>query len=249
MVANIGAIERSTESKRELVRRLEGQAKKLAQDVALNSKAMEESSRSTVLISELIGVIDNVASRTSLLAMNAAIEAAHAGNYGRGFAVVAAEIKKLAEETAANAASIGATIGRVVAGIDSATRATLESSSTIVEVISGIDDVASGMNETLSGLKEMSIGNRQIVESLGELNKLTEQVRASGDGMREGTEEIGASIKRIMEISAENERGVAEMVNAVREISRSIAGLSGLSAQNSANIGALDAEMDKFRTE
>ncbi len=249
MIANVGNIERSTEGKLELVRSLEVQARKLDEGAAQNVRAMEETSQSTELIAEMIGVIDSVASQTNLLAMNAAIEAAHAGEYGRGFSVVADEIRKLAEQTAENAKSIRDSIGQVVDGIEKATRVTRESSGTIGEVISGIKDVADGMNETLSGLREMSIGNGQIIESLSALNRLTEAVKTSGAGMREGTEEIDASIKKIIEITEENKRGIGEMAQAIREISESMTRLSELSDLNSSNIETLDKEMEKFKTE
>jgi len=249
MIANAANIERSTEGKLELVRGLESLAKRLEEGAALNVKAMDESSRSTELIAEMIGVINDVASRTNLLAMNAAIEAAHAGTYGRGFSVVADEIRKLAEQTADNAKSIGETIGRVVSGIEKASTVTRESSGTIAEVISGIGAVAGGMNETLLGLKEMSIGNTQIIESLGALNKMTEEVKSSGSGMRQGTEDIGASIRRIIEITEENKRGIEEMAAGIREISDSMAALSDLSVRNSSNIATLDDAMRKFKTE
>ncbi len=249
MIANASNIERSTEDKLELTRKLESLAKRLEEGAAANVEAMDESSRSTELIAEMIGVINDVASRTNLLAMNAAIEAAHAGASGRGFSVVADEIRKLAEQTADNARSIGETIERVVSGIEKASELTKESSGTIVEVISGIGAVAGGMDETLLGLKEMSIGNAQIIESLAELNKMTEEVKSSGTGMRRGTEEINLSIKRILEITEENKQGIEEMAAGIREISDSMAALSDLSVRNSTNIATLDEAMRKFKTE
>lgn len=249
MIANAANIERSTEGKLKLVHELESLAKRLEEGASMNAQAMEESSRSTDLIAEMIGVINDVASRTNLLAMNAAIEAAHAGASGRGFSVVADEIRKLAEQTAGNAKSIGDTIGRIVNGIEKASAVTKEAGATIMEVISGIGAVADGMNETLAGLKEMSIGNAQIIESLGALNKMTEDVRSSGSGMRQGTAEIAASIRRIIEITEENKRGIDEMASGVREISEAMASLSDLSTRNSANIATLDEEMRKFKTE
>jgi methyl-accepting chemotaxis protein len=249
MIANVGNIERSTEAKLELVRGLEALAKRLDEGTSLNVQSMEETSQSTDVISEMITVINGVATQTNLLAMNAAIEAAHAGDYGRGFSVVADEIRKLAEQTAENAKSIKESIGLVVVGIQKATEVTRDSSQTIGEVIAGIGEVAGGMNETLSGLKEMSLGNRQIIESLGALNKMTEDVKSSGAGMREGTAEIDSSIKRIIEITEENKSGIEEMAAGIREISGSMARLTDLSSRNSSNIATLDAEMSKFRTE
>jgi methyl-accepting chemotaxis protein len=67
--------------------------------------------------------------------------------------------------------------------------------------------------------------------------------------MREGTSEIDRSIRKILEITEENKRGIEEMARGVREISDSIAGLTELSGRNSSNIATLDAQMRKFKTE
>jgi len=249
MIANVSTIERSTESKLQIVKGLETLAKELDEGVSLNVKAMEEASQSTELIAEMITVINGVASQTNLLAMNAAIEAAHAGEYGRGFSVVADEIRKLAEQTGMNAKSIGDSIGKVVEGIERATSMARSASSSIERVLSGVAEVANGMNETMAGLKEIAIGNRQITESLGALNRMTEDVKSSGSEMREGTAGVESSMRVISEITEENSSGMEEMTAGVKEIADSIDKLTGLSAQNASNIGVLDGEIAKFKTE
>jgi methyl-accepting chemotaxis protein len=248
MIANVASIERSTAAKMELARSLDSLAKELAADAEAVARTMQEASDAAGAISEMIGVINGIASQTNLLAMNAAIEAAHAGDYGRGFSVVADEIRRLAEQTSENAASVEGSMGRVLEGIRSSTAAAGQSGKALEKVISGIAEVAGGMGETMDGLSEIAAGNRQITESLRSLNKLTEDVRGSGEEMRADAESIADSIRRIAGMVTENHAGAEEMVRGLRDVSAAMQRLASLTARNSEGIQVLDAEIAKFKT-
>jgi methyl-accepting chemotaxis protein len=248
MIANVGAIERSTESKLELSRALEALAKRCDEGMKQDVDAMDGISRSTEAISEMIAVINQVASQTNLLAMNAAIEAAHAGDFGKGFSVVADEIRKLAEQTASNSKDISATLSGIIREIGDATSMIRENSESITQLITGIGEVSDGMNETISGIKEISIGNRQITESLTSLNQMTEGVKEAGREMRESTGEIQKAFAVIADIAGENKSGIETMSAGLEQISEAMSRLAALSKENSANISSIDGEMAKFRT-
>jgi len=248
MIANVDSIERATESKLSLTRSLGTIAMESDAHMRKNVDAIDGISRSTDTISGMIKVINAVANQTNLLSMNAAIEAAHAGQYGRGFSVVADEIRTLAEQTAGNAKRIAGSLRDIVGQIAKAVTLTKESGESISKIIRGIGDVAGGMDETMAGLKEIAIGNRQITEALNALNKMTEDVRNSGGEMREGMGRIEASFKVVSDVASENKRGIGEVAAGITEVSRSMEMLAELSVENSANIALLDQEITKFKT-
>jgi len=247
MIANVANIERSTENKLALARKLESMAQSSEESMRANVKEMDEISQSTRTISEMTKVINNIAGQTNLLAMNAAIEAAHAGDYGRGFSVVADEIRKLAEQTSSNAKTISGSLGNIVKRIQGASVLTKNSSESITQVIRGIGDVALGMDETMSGLKEISLGNKQITEALTDLNKMTGEVMTSGRQMREGTGKVEETFGLITEIANENKRGIGEMSVGIDSISSAMVTIAKLSVENSGTLVDLDQEINKFK--
>ncbi len=152
---------------------------------------------------EASSVIQNIASQTNLLAMNAAIEAAHAGDSGRGFAVVADEIRKLAEESSVQ----GKTITTVLKDLKSQIE-TLAGSSESVEkqfkiILELLELVNNRSHEIMNAITEESSGSMQILQAIKEINGITEQVKSGSDEMVEENKVIMTEMKKLVEISQE----------------------------------------------
>jgi methyl-accepting chemotaxis protein len=249
MISSVENIEASTENKLAVTRNLSMLSRRANENIKKNNDAMVDIAKGTEIISDMIKVINDVASRTNLLAMNAAIEAAHAGDAGRGFSVVADEIRALAEQTTQNSKSIGKSLTDIVSKIDAATELAKESNTVINDVGKGIVEVEEGMTETLSGLKEISTGNAQVIEAMGILNTLTTEITDASKNIQKGTGRLLESFKQISNIAVENTNGIQETSTGISEINKTIVKLHDLSNENADTIRKLDDEMGRFKTD
>jgi methyl-accepting chemotaxis protein len=162
----------------------------IADTVAAAAKTIQIVGDSSQDISAIVQVIKDVADQTNLLALNAAIEAARAGEQGRGFAVVADEVRKLAERTAQATMDIGSMIESMQSRAGEAVR-TMEQAVTYVE---GGVQLASQAGESMG---QISSGARRTVTAVNEISDaLQEQSVASS--------EIAGNVERIAQMSAEN---------------------------------------------
>ena len=136
---------------------------------------MDEISRSSASITEIIGVIDGIAFQTNILALNAAVEAARAGNNGRGFAVVAAEVRSLAQRSAKAAAEIKNLIGVSATNVQAGAQTVNAAGATISEAVKEIESVNRIILEIEGSMNEQSVGISQIDRSVAEMDRATQQ--------------------------------------------------------------------------
>jgi methyl-accepting chemotaxis protein len=247
MIASLKNITGIIETKKQLSDGLAEIAKYGEQDMKMTSESISSISKSANVIMDLIKSINDISEKTNLLAMNAAIEAAHAGESGKGFAVVAGEIRKLAEATNLNAKNISATLKNIIEMINETNRISIKTGESINKIFIGIGDVADSMSEMMHGMTEISLGSSQITESLGELISITDKVRTSSKEVDSNFEMIENSMKKVTQLSDENLTGIEETSISVNEISTSMQLLTRLGSENSDNIKLLDDEISKFK--
>jgi methyl-accepting chemotaxis protein len=249
MIANLASIKSTTAEKRELVRALKSDGTEGDSAIADITEAVSGIAVSTETIMELVAVISGISSQTNLLAMNASIEAAHAGNSGRGFSVVADEIRKLAESTDSNSKDIAGSMRVIVEKIKKSVELAERTKLVFKKILDGIAIVDGGMEETLCGLTEASTGSSQIVQAVSELSTLTVGIREAGHGIGERIGKTSEEADLIAQLAAENESSSQEITSGLSEIAQAATNLSGLGLRNAENISRLDAEVARFKLE
>ena len=196
---------------------------------------------------EASSVIQNIAGQTNLLAMNAAIEAAHAGAAGKGFAVVADEIRKLAEDSATQGKTITTTLKRLGGEIASLSA----SSKKVEEKFNAIFDLAERVKEMSSRLTEAAheheSGSKEVLDAIREINMVTNQVNDGSAEMLRGSEQVAGEMQKLDQLTRIITDSMNEMASGAVQISNAVQEVNDISQKNKDNIQNLAAEVGKFK--
>lgn len=248
MVANIQSVTANIERMGGYYEKLLGKSASGKQAIETVTKQVREIDSQSETLQEANGLIAGIAAQTNLLAMNAAIEAAHAGQAGRGFAVVADEIRKLAENAATQSKSISGNIRNIRSVINAVVASSGLSAHTFEDILEQIHILSRLEEEIRHSMNEQNSGSVQVVESISSINKITTEVKQAAQDMQENANAVLQEMRRLLQLSSELDNGMAEMAAGAEEIRRAAEDTSELSSQTSRSVQALRAEVDKFKT-
>jgi methyl-accepting chemotaxis protein len=244
---SIQSIARAAEEKLATARELESQAVTGSEQMDRSVEMMRRLSSSATTIGESISVIQDVSARTNLLAMNAAIEAAHAGDAGRGFAVVAGEIRKLAESSAESASMVRNSLNEVTELIQESESMTDSAGSVFSDIVVKVKTVAEAIMEMKGATDELSQGSSEIVEALSTLIEMTENVKNRYGEIDEQAEGIVTSMETLGRISTENRSGMDELTSGIAEIRDATQLIAETGTTNAENVQELQELVDRFK--
>lgn len=247
MVGNITAVSNNMETLSGLFSELKvfsGEGKVKIAEVLSQVNSISEQSES---LQEANTIISGIAARTNLLAMNAAIEAAHAGEAGRGFSVVSDEIRKLAEQSAVQSKTIGNSLKGVLESIKSVVVTTSETEKTFEKVINHVQVIGPLELEVNNALTEQKSGSGQILEALSTMKQVTVDVRDGSAEMKISSDLLQNEIKKLNEINSEVTQSMIEVEVGAAEIQSSTISGKKLMGRNQTSIESVMFETGKFK--
>ncbi len=246
MSASINNIATAAEEKLRVASELETTALDGQTEMEETVQTIKKVSASAGVIMEMIQIIQGIASTTNLLAMNAAIEAAHAGEFGKGFAVVADEIRALAESSAESARQITQSLGEVSGYISVSETSTERTGEIFSRIVDQIKGVAMSMSEMKNATHELSIGAQQILEALGSLVSTTDEVKGSSVDMKSRVAVIADAMRSVSAISRDTKYGMEETTIGIDEIYKAAEAISKAGGENSESVSALKELIERF---
>ena len=249
MIANIQSVTGTLSRNADNVRSLEEASDVGRSGLTEVAADIREIARESESLLEINAVMQNIASQTNLLSMNAAIEAAHAGESGRGFAVVADEIRKLAESSGTQSKTISAVLRKIKESIDKITRSTDNVLDKFEAIDSGVKTVAAQEDSILHAMEEQGQGSKQVLQAIGQVSEITTHVKDGSSRMLEGSREVIQESKNLEKVTQEITGGMNEMAAGADQINVAVTRVNELSVKNRENISSLLAEVSRFKVE
>jgi len=208
---SINDVSKQNKSMLSTVQKLHRSAKSGDENISAALSVINKTSSSAQIILDLLAVINDIAERTNMLAMNAAIEAAHAGVSGKGFAVVATEIRKLAESTAANSKSIEQSLQAVIQDIKNSRDAAISTAEVFESIYANVEMVSERMEEERKAVQQLTMDIFHVDKSLKQIVTTTKEVETISKEITSLNQKVDQTLSNITQVSTQTRSNTQKM--------------------------------------
>ena len=247
MIGNISSVSSSMKYMTESFVNLRTQSEEGSAIQKLVSENIQGIQEQSEMLQKANSVIASIASQTNLLAMNAAIEAAHAGAAGQGFSVVADEIRKLSETSSTQSREIARQLKGIRSAINDFIQISTRSSASFKNIADGINTTTQLMEQVKGAMDEQQEGSKQITDSLHAMNNSTVEVRSASSEMTSGNKVILEQVRNLQNVTNVMKTSIEQVSDNVDSIRESGNRLHELSSRIASSITEIGNQIDEFK--
>lgn len=247
MAANITTVSKTSEKADTVAEELKKQADEGGDALKASIEAIKDLESTSQNVRVIVGTISKIASQTNLLAMNAAIEAAHAGEAGSGFAVVADEVRTLAESSAKSAKDIISLIKNMIDRITQAVSLADRAGNAFQGILAGVESTSELVRTIAASMEEQRIGTEEILKSTHTLIEATHAIKKVTGEQRTESADMLSAMDKLAEASQNIITSVQEELKSIEEVHKAILLVKQESLANKESVASLANSLMQFK--
>ena len=247
MTANIGSVAETAEKARGSAEMLTIKSQQGRNSIQNAIQTMQEIQKSSAEVQKFVNIIKNLASQTNLLSMNAAIEAAHAGEYGQGFAVVAEEVRNLAESSAKSARNIQQHIEEMIVTIDNGVDTINSAGESFMEISRGVEETATFVSEISAAMEEQKVGAAETQQATITVVDAVHAVNELAETQTEDATQVREFMRTVVQASESTLKAVQDGVIATMHLKESVQEVKDSATNNTNSVDIIEQQVGLFK--